>query len=197
MPIVKRDKQSSLILVAVAVVTFVGAFIYGYTRPPSPVERPDLAVVERGPAGATASETGGESRQHSQPTASSSGEVAAEMQVAERSPSDASGQIGEERFVRIATRIVIAAIGFQNAGQGNEELVTYVEELLKEEGVTQEAFQEATDQITSDPEQAARVRTKIMQRVERRIGTKMDMKVLGVLNPAMAGKTEQGPAANR
>lgn len=101
---------------------------------------------------------------------------------------DASGQIGEERYINLCVEMVIAAIGFQNAGQGHEELADYLPELLDSEGVTMEAFEEATEVISSNPRQAERVAEQIIERVEQRIGTRMDMRVLPMLNPAMGAE---------
>ncbi len=104
---------------------------------------------------------------------------------------DASGQIGEERYIRLCVDMVIAAIGFQNSGQGHEELAAYLPELLKNEGVTMAAFEEATDVISDNPRQAERVAEQIVKRVEQRIGTKMDMRVLPMLNPSGISEREQ------
>ncbi len=91
---------------------------------------------------------------------------------------EASAHINEERYIEISVRFVIAAIGFQNAGQGNEELAEYFPELLEKEGVTLAAFEKATDQISSDPEQAERVADEIVKRVELGTGVQMDVNLL-------------------
>ena len=91
---------------------------------------------------------------------------------------DAAEQIGEERYIQISVRFVIAAIGFQNAGQGNEELAEYLPDLLAKEGVTLAAFEAATDQISSDPEQADRVAGEIVKRVQLATGIQMDVNLL-------------------
>ena len=91
---------------------------------------------------------------------------------------DTSEGIGEERYIQISVRFVIAAIGFQNAGQGNEELAEYFPDLLAKEGVTLAAFEAATDQISSDPEQADRVADEIVKRVQLATGIQMDVNLL-------------------
>ncbi len=91
---------------------------------------------------------------------------------------EASGPISEEHYIQISVRFVIAAIGFQNAGQGNEELAEYLPELLEKEGVTLAAFEKATDQISSDPEQAERVADEIVKRVQLAAGVQMDVNLL-------------------
>ena len=96
---------------------------------------------------------------------------------------DASGQITEERYIRISVRIMMAAIGFQNAGQGHAELEAYMPELLAEEGVTAESLQRATDELMKDPEQAERVSDEVVKRVERITGVQMDMSLLQQLDP--------------
>ncbi len=97
---------------------------------------------------------------------------------------NAAKEVSEERYIQISVRFVIAAIGFQNAGQGNEELAEYFPTLLAEEGVTLDAFEQATNEISSDPAQADRVANEIVRRVRLATGVKMDMDHLQMFKPA-------------
>ena len=48
----------------------------------------------------------------------------------------------------------------------------------------------ATERMSSDPQQAERVAKEILKRVEARTGLKMDLTVLPIMNPDMAGETQ-------
>ncbi len=96
---------------------------------------------------------------------------------------DASDEINEERFIQISVDIIMAAIGFQNAGQGEEELVAYLPELLAKQGVTEEALETATNRVMENPRQAERVSMEIVKRVEALTGINMDIDLVKQMNP--------------
>lgn len=141
----------------------------------------DRASVVADPAGRRGDDA--TSRPAGEPGEVSDGADSAEPDAGSHDDIDASGQITEERYIRISVRIMMAAMGFQNAGQGHAELEAYMPELLAEEGVTAEALQQATDELMKDPEQAERVSNEVVKRVERITGVQMDMSLIQQLDP--------------
>ncbi len=187
-----RRKNMIFLLVAVALVA--AGFIYGYTRPAATPEQPPVAASVQQPQreaqASPATQPAGASEEPSEPSTQAPAGTALRPSVANVVEPDASEHISENHYINICVEIVIAAQGFKNVGQGNEELITYIPELLADEGVTEGAFEQATERISSDPQQAERVAKEILKRVEARTGLQMDLTVLPIMNPDMAGETQ-------
>ncbi len=185
--------KTHIALVAIALFVVVGGVALGLMatsgrQPDSTVARGagDAAVTDTEPVIA---DPGGAPRDEAASlpdgeSAEASGAAgSAEPDAISHDDIDASGQISEERYINISVRIMMAAIGFQNAGQGHAELEAYMPELLAKEGVTAEALQRATDELMKDPEQAERVSDEVVKRVEKITGVQMDMSLIQQLDP--------------
>ena len=185
--------KTHIALVAIALFVVVGGVALGLMatsgRQPDSTVAPgagDAAMTDTAPvvadsAGAPRDDAAGLPAGESAEASGAAG--SAEPDAISHDDIDASGQISEERYIRISVRIMMAAMGFQNAGQGHAELEAYMPELLAEEGVTAEALQRATDELMKDPEQAERVSNEVVKRVERITGVQMDMSLIQQLDP--------------
>ena len=186
-------RKTQIALIAIALFVVVGGVVLGLVAtsgrqgdqsvgPSAGDTIPgDGTSVVADPAGAPGDDAA--SRPAGESTEVSGGADGAEPDAISHDDIDASGQISEERYIRISVAIMMAAVGFQNAGQGHAELEAYMPELLAKEGVTAEALQRATDELMKDPEQAERVSDEVVKRVEKITGVQMDMKLLQQLDP--------------
>ncbi len=198
-------RRNNIILILLAVAIVAAGFIYGYTRPTAAPDQPDVTASVQQPQREAqdlpAAQPAGESEKPSEPSEQAPAATAPPLSLSRRSgfpfdvaqggervepQPDTSDRISEEHYINICVEIVIAAQGFKNAGQGNDELITYIPELFADEGVTEEAFDQTTQRITSDPQQGERVAKEILKRVEARTGLKMDVGVLPIMNPDIA-----------
>ncbi|MFO7946887.1 MAG: hypothetical protein R6V19_08735 [Armatimonadota bacterium] len=102
----------------------------------------------------------------------------------------ASRQVGEEEFINLSVDIIITAMAMKNSGKGAEALQEYTIQLLEDQGYSPAGFEEATQQIANDEEQARRVTREILKRVRVKTGVQMDMKVIPLLNPGLKDAIE-------
>ncbi len=188
-------RRNNIIGLVVAIALVAGGFIYGYTRPHVAPDRTDGAAAVHQPqaetqaapvAEAPISEAAGGPEQGTEPPKQDAAGVPPVPSVANAVEPEVAERISEDHYINICAEIVVAAQGFKNSGQGNEELIAYIPDLLAEAGVTEQAFEETTDRVSSDPQRAERVAKEILKRVEARTGLKMDIKVLPIMNPDMA-----------
>ncbi|MFP3902722.1 MAG: hypothetical protein ACLFWB_00640 [Armatimonadota bacterium] len=126
---------------------------------------------------------GGSSSQADESTASESGHEPSP-------PARTSRQVGEEEFINLSVDIIVTAMAMKNSGEGPEALQEYTVQLLEDRGFSPAGFEEATQQIVNDEQQAQRVTREILQRVRVKTGVQMDMRVIPLLNPGLKEAVE-------
>jgi hypothetical protein len=86
--------------------------------------------------------------------------------------------LNDDRFADISARIVIASVGLKKQANWDFLVLEYMNKTLGQEKVSPEQYKEYAEALYRNPDRGRAVGENIMRRVEKKLGTRVDMKAL-------------------
>lgn len=84
----------------------------------------------------------------------------------------------DDRFADISARIVIASVGLKKQANWDFLVLEYMNKTLAKEKVSPTQYKEYAEALYRNPDRGRAVGENIMRRVEKKLGTRVDMKAL-------------------
>ncbi len=99
----------------------------------------------------------------------------------------------DEQFAAISARIVIASVGLKHEQDWEKLVLDYMAQELAREKITADQYNEYAQALYANPDRGRAMAENIMRRVEQKLGTRVDVKVLPTfgLDPAEMKKLQQ------
>lgn len=101
--------------------------------------------------------------------------------------------LDDERFAAISARIVVASVGLQHEKDWETLVLDYMAQELAKEKISPDQYNEYAEALYANPDRGRAMAENIMRRVEKKLGTRVDLKVLPKfgLDPADLEKLQQ------
>ena len=87
----------------------------------------------------------------------------------------------DEHFAGMSAKIVLAALGLKKDNDYNVKLLEYMNKVLEQEKITPAQYEEYAEALHRNRERGQAVAENIVRRVEKKLGHRMDLKVLPML----------------
>lgn len=110
--------------------------------------------------------------------------VAAEMPLASPPRSQPLPQLvpgnplTDDHFAHLSSKIIIAAVGFKGQPEWEVKVIEYMDKVLSSEKITAEQYEEYAQALTRNVERGAAVAENTLRRVEKKLGTRMEVEAL-------------------
>lgn len=84
----------------------------------------------------------------------------------------------DDHFAHLSSKIIIAAVGFKGQPEWEVIVIEYMNKVLTIEGITAEQYEEYAQALTRNVERGAAVAENTLRRVEKKLGTRMEVEAL-------------------